>query len=296
MTAPSDTAAIEGGVSIASLRRIASVRLRAAGLDEADTDIRVLLGHALGMQDADLHAASAAPVADDARARFEGYLARRIAGESVARIIGQKEFWSLPFRLNSETLVPRPETESVVEAALAATPDRNARLSVLDLGTGTGILLAAILAERPYASGIGVDRSEGALAVARANLQSLGLGKRAQFVAGDWGAALGGMFDLVVCNPPYVAAREFEQLPLDVRKHDPHLALDGGEDGLDAYRALIPDLERLLNGEGVAVLELGRGQEPAVAGLAHAAGLVVATRARPDLAGIPRAMTLIRGS
>src|SRR5262249_29675588 len=150
----------------------------------------------------------------EARARFEGYLARRLAGEPVARLVGQKEFWSLPFRLSSETLVPRPETETVVEAALAVFPDEDARLSGLDLGTGTGILLAAFLAERPYASGVGVDRSEGALAMARANLQSLGLGERARFVAGDWGAALAGMFDLVVCNPPYVAAHEFEQLPL----------------------------------------------------------------------------------
>jgi release factor glutamine methyltransferase len=213
----------------------------------------------------------------------------------VARVVGQKEFWSLPFRLSSETLTPRPETETVVEAALAAFPHEDARLSVLDLGTGAGILLAAVLAERPYASGVAVDRSEGALAMAHANLQSLGLGERARFVAGDWGAALAGMFDLVVCNPPYVAAHEFEQLPLDVRKHDPHLALDGGEDGLDAYRALIPDLGRLLNGEGVAVLELGRGQEPVVAELARAAGLVVSAPARPDLAGIPRALALHAG-
>src|SRR5262249_6927655 len=207
-------------------------------------------------------------VSDEARARLQGYLARRMAGEPVARIVGQKEFWSLPFRLGRETLVPRPETETLVEAALTIFPDRDAPLSALDLGTGTGILLAALLAERPRASGIAVDRSEPALSVARANLRSLGFAPRAQFLVGDWGAALGARFDLILCNPPYIAKHEFEGLPLEVRNYDPHFALDGGEDGLDAYRALIPDVERLLNDEGAAVIELGRGQPPALSTLA----------------------------
>lgn len=288
-------AGTERDPSVAGLRRLASAHLREAGIEDAETDARVLLCHALGLSDADLRAAPVT-VSHQARAQFEGYIARRAAGEPVARIVGEKEFWSLRFRLGPETLVPRPETETVVETALAAFPDREAPLSVLDLGTGTGILLAAILHERPRATGIGIDRAERALSVARANLRSLGFGERARFVAGDWGAALGITFDLVVCNPPYVAAHEFRDLPLEVRAHDPHVALHGGEDGLDAYRGLIPDLARLLRSGGVAVLELGRGQEEAVAGLAHAAGWAVPAPACRDLAGIPRALTLKRRS
>jgi release factor glutamine methyltransferase len=192
------------------------------------------------------------------------------------------------------TLVPRPESETVVEAALAAFADRNASLRILDLGTGSGILLAAILAERPRATGLGIDRSEGALVVARANLQALGLGARADFACGEWGAALNEKFDLVVCNPPYIAAHEFARLSPEVCAHDPRLALDGGADGLSAYRAVISDLARLLRANGVAILELGRGQESPVAKLACDAGLLVAGPARPDLAGIPRALTLRR--
>ena len=281
-------------VSIAALRRSAAARLCEGGVESAEADARILLSHALGMEDAAILAESDVKVAEDARRRFEGFLARRLAGEPIARIIGRKEFWSRSFRLGPDTLVPRPETETVVEAALAAFPDRNAPLRVLDLGTGAGILLAAILAERPRASGLGVDRSEGALAVARANLAALDLGARAAFAGGDWGAALGGTFDLVVCNPPYIAAPEFPRLSLEVRDHDPHFALDGGVDGLDAYRAVVSDLARLLHAHGVAVLELGRGQEEAVANLARDSGLFVAGPARPDLAGIPRALTLRR--
>ena len=280
--------------SIGALRRSAAARLHEGGVESAEADARVLLSHALGMEDAAILAESDVKAAEDARRRFEGFLARRLAGEPIARIIGRKEFWSRSFRLEPDTLVPRPETETVVEAALAAFPDRNAPLRVLDLGTGAGILLAAILVERPRASGLGIDRSEGALVVARANLAALGLGARAAFAGGDWGAALGGKFDLVVCNPPYIAAPEFARLSLEVRDHDPHFALDGGADGLDAYRAVVSDLARLLHAHGVAVLELGRGQEEAVANLARDSGLFVAGPARPDLAGIPRALTLRR--
>jgi release factor glutamine methyltransferase len=284
----------ESEPSIGALRRAAAAQLRGGGIEAAESDARVLFAHVLGMEDAAILAESHAKAPEGARRRLEGFLARRLAGEPIARIMGRKEFWSRSFRLGTDTLVPRPETETVVEAALAAFPDRNAELRVLDLGTGAGVLLAAILAERPRASGVGIDRSEGALLVARANLESLGLGARAAFACGDWGTALNDKFDLVVCNPPYIAAHEFARLSDEVRAHDPRLALDGGADGLSAYRAVISDLARLLHAEGIAVLELGRGQEYAVANLTRDRGLVVAGPARPDLAGIPRALTLRR--
>jgi release factor glutamine methyltransferase len=277
--------------SIGALRRSVAGRLRKGGIESAEPEARILLSHALGMDDAAILAESKI-VPEDVQRQLEGFLARRLTGEPVARIVGRKEFWSRSFRLGPDTLVPRPETETVVEAALAAFPDRNAALRVLDLGTGAGILLAALLAERTRSFGLGIDRSEGTLLIARANLEALGLGTRAFFACGDWGAALGGKFDLIICNPPYIAAHEFAELSSEVRAHDPRLALDGGADGLDAYRTIISDLPRLLHAQGVAVLELGRGQEYAVANLAHDAGLSAAGPARPDLAGIPRALTL----
>ena len=282
----------ESETSIGALRLSAAVQLRKGGIESAELDARILLAHALGMEDAAVLAQSKAKMPEDARRRLEGFLERRLAGEPIARIVGRKEFWSRSFRLGPDTLVPRPETETVVEAALAAFPDRNAELRVLDLGTGSGALLAATLTERLRSFGIGTDRSEGALTVARANLVALGLGSRVAFACGDWGTALNAKFDLIVCNPPYIAAHEFKQLSLEVRDHDPHFALDGGVDGLDAYRAVVSDLARLLPAHGVAVLELGRGQESAVANLTRGAGLFVAGPARLDLAGIPRALTL----
>ena len=279
-------------ISIGALRHSMAVQLRKRGIESAELDARIILAHALGMEDAAILTQSEAKAPEDVRRRLEGFLARRLAGEPMARIVGRKEFWSRSFRLGPDTLVPRPETETVVEAALAAFPDRNAALRVLDLGTGAGILLAAILAERTRSFGLGIDRSEGALAIARANLEALGFGARAFFACGDWGAALGGKFDLIVCNPPYIAGHEFAALSSEVRAHDPRLALDGGADGLDAYRSIISDLARLLHTHGVAVLELGRGQEYAVTKLAGDAGLSAAGPARPDLAGIHRALTL----
>ena len=247
---------------------------------------------ALGLDDAALIAASDATVSAAQEQKLEVMVARRIEGEPVARIAGEKEFWSRSFRLGPETLVPRPETETLVEAALALFADRDAPLKVLDLGTGSGILLAAILLERPEAKGVGLDRSEAALAVARGNLERLGVGARARWVHGDWSAARGERYDLILSNPPYIPSEEIVELAREVRAFDPRLALDGGPDGLDAYRAIIADLPQLLSDMGAAVLELGAGQEAAVAGLARGQGLAVAGAVKPDLAGIPRALIL----
>ncbi len=272
-------------------QRIAA-RFEAAGIERPNAEARILLSLALGLDDAALVTASGMTVSVVQEKQLEAMVARRIKGEPVARIAGEKEFWSRSFRLNADTLVPRPETETLVEVALALFPARDAALTVLDLGTGSGILLAAILLERPNAKGAGLDRSEAALAAARDNLERLGVGARARWVHGDWAAARGERYDLILSNPPYIRSDEIVSLAREVREFDPRLALDGGPDGCDAYRAIIAELPQLLSDQGVAVLELGAGQEAAVAGIARGQGLVVAGAARPDLAGIARALIL----
>jgi release factor glutamine methyltransferase len=278
--------------SVAALRREIAARLRAAGIENAALDARVLVAHGAGLDPGELPAQTDREIDADAAQRVEQWTSRRIAGEPVARILGMKEFWSLCFKLGPDTLVPRPETETLVEAAVAARPERNAALRVLDLGTGSGALLAALLSERPFAFGIGVDRSFSALATARANLDTLGLGERAQFVCANWGDALAGPFDIVVANPPYIASDALRDLPREVREHDPRLALDGGRDGYDAYRAICGELKRLLGRHGIAILEIGEGQEAGVAAIARSLQLTVNGPVRCDLAGRPRAVVL----
>lgn len=287
------SAAREAGKTFGALRRDAVLRLREAGIENPEADARLLLCHAAGFDAAKLIAFENDEANVAAIGAFEHLLARRISGEPVARMTGRKEFWSLSFALNADTLVPRPETETLVEAALAEFPEREAKLRVLDLGTGTGALLAAILSERPHAVGVAVDRSEHALRIARDNLDRLGLANRAQFICGDWTAALGTRFDLIVSNPPYIAADEVALLSPEVRDHDPRLALDGGADGLDAYRSIVNRLPAHLTAGGVAVLELGQSQEPAVTDIVRRTGSIeVRTPARKDLSGIPRALVI----
>jgi release factor glutamine methyltransferase len=214
----------------------------------------------------------------------------------VARILGWKEFWGLPFKLNADTLVPRPETEIVVEAALATfSAHRSQLLRIVDLGTGSGALLLALLAELPNAFGIGTDISLAALECARDNAQALGLAARAAFVACDYGQAIAGGVDLLVANPPYVARGDIAGLAPEVRDFDPPRALDGGPDGLDGYRAIAADAGRLLAPHGVLMVELGRGQAAAVAALFAAAGLAVEPP-KHDLSGIARALVVRRFS
>ena len=275
-----------------ALRRRMAARLAAAGVETPDLDARLLLAHALAIPVAALVSEARAPVSAQEEARAEQLLARRLDAEPVARILGMREFWSLPFSLSPATLVPRPDTETVVEAALAALEDRTRPLRILDLGTGTGALVAALLTECPSAFGVAVDFSAEAARTARDNLTQLGLGARAAVLVGDWGAALTGGFDLVVSNPPYIATSDMADLDRDVRCHDPHAALDGGADGLEAYRRIIAALPRLLKPGAPAVLELGQGQEEDVALLARSAGLALCGPARRDLGGIARALVL----
>ncbi len=245
----------------------------------------MLLAHALNTTQADLTRDWTHEV--DVTS-FDALLARRAVFEPMAYILGRQGFWSLDFLTSPATLIPRPDSETIVEAAL----DLAAPARVLDLGTGTGCLLLSILHERPDAFGIGIDLAPEAAALARRNAQCLGLGSRAAFLCGDWAAALNGRFDLIVSNPPYIDSMAIPYLMPDVRLYEPRAALDGGHDGLDAYRAILRMLPNLLTPLGQAVLELGIGQGAAIAALAKALGFK--TRFRPDLAGIDRTIILRR--
>jgi release factor glutamine methyltransferase len=268
-------------------------RFNAEGIDSAELDVRMLVGAALNLDLTGLIAAAARRVTATEAARIAGFARRRIDGEPVARILGHKEFWGLKLQLSPETLVPRPDTETVVELALAmlrAAPIPDTRLRVADIGTGSGAILLALLHELPEAFGIGTDVSIAALRTARRNAADLELAERAAFVACDYAASLSGPFDLIVSNPPYVRSTDIADLANEVRYHDPHLALDGGTDGLDAYRALIPQAARLLGPGGALVVEAGRGQSSDVEGLMTAAGLTPAGPPGADLAGVLRAV------
>jgi release factor glutamine methyltransferase len=282
---------VAAGTSRAEARTRAAAYLAERGVETAALDARILVQDLLGLTSADLALRGDVPLSEDEAARLSAALARRAGGEPVARILGAWEFWGLPFRLSPATLVPRPDTETVVEAALALGHPREAPLRLLDLGTGTGCLLVALLAEWPRATGLGVDRSAEALATARDNAARNGVGARACFAGGDWAAAVRGPFDLIVSNPPYIAAGVIDGLAEEVRVHDPRLALDGGPDGLDAYRALIAQAPRLLAPGGRLVVEIGYDQEAALRGLAAESGLSVEA-VRRDLAGHPRAVVL----
>ncbi|MDE5464582.1 peptide chain release factor N(5)-glutamine methyltransferase [Bradyrhizobium sp. CSS354] len=281
------------GLSVESARRALAAQLRSAQLEEAELDARILLGAALGLDLTGLIAQAARLLAEAETSRLAQYAGRRIAGEPVARILGTREFWGLPFRLSEATLVPRPDTETVVELALEILRERQAshQIRIADIGTGSGAILLALLHEIPGASGVGTDLSLTALKTARDNAAALGLADRASFVACSYAAALRGPFDLIVSNPPYISSAEIPKLSIEVREHDPHLALDGGNDGYDAYRALIPQAAERLAPGGALIVEAGQGQARNIETLMTAAALVVDRPPKADLAGIPRAVS-----
>jgi release factor glutamine methyltransferase len=266
-----------------------AVRLAEAGIENARAEAWLLLAAATGRDPAALITGAGDALDPAARGRLENLLRRRIAREPIAYILGEKEFWSLPLAVGPGVLIPRSETETLVEAALDAIPDRRAKQRVLDLGTGSGCILLALLSELGNAAGLGVDASAAALETARANAARLGLAGRARFREGDWGRGLSGPFDLIVSNPPYVAAPDWQSLQPEIRDFEPRAALLAGVDGLDAYRALAPDGLRLLATCGRLVLEIGQGQGDAVAAILAAHGLDVVERRR-DLAGIERCL------
>ena len=282
------------GASVDAARRSLARRFRLHGLEAPTLDARILVGHALGLDHTGLAAEANRVLTPEEATAIAELSARRVAREPVARIRGEKEFWGLPFKVNSETLLPRPETETVVEAALAAF-DRDTRksraLRIVDLGTGSGALLLALLSELPRACGIGTDISIAALQCARDNAVALRLSARASFVACDYGAAVGAPADLLVSNPPYVARADIAALQAEVREFDPRRALDGGPDGLDGYRAIASQARGLLTPEGILVVEVGQGQFAAVTAIFAATGLEPAAPGY-DLSGIARALVM----
>ncbi len=281
------------GRTVETARRALIARFRTHAFDSAELDARILVGAALGLDLTGVIAAASRLVTVTEAARLEGFARRRLDGEPVARILGLKEFWGLPLQLSAATLVPRPDTETVVELALEmsrAAPHPDRRLRIADIGTGSGAILLALLSELPDAYGLGTDISAAALRTAKTNAARLGFATRADFVACDYAAALSGPFDLIVSNPPYIRSAEIADLATEVRDHDPHLALDGGTDGLDAYRALIPQAARLLVLRGALVVEVGHDQSGDIEGLMTAAGLTLERPAKADLAGIRRAV------
>jgi len=275
--------ACQPGESVGAWLCQAGQVLRAAAIENPRMEARWLLGHAMGVTAETLLRDPRAAVPPAAAQAITVMLARRARREPMAYITGSAGFWGLEFQVSPATLIPRADTEALVEAALELAPQAR---RVLDLGTGTGCLLLAVLSELPAASGIGVDLNPEAAALASRNAQALGL--PALFLAGDWADALDASFDLILSNPPYIEAAAIPALMPEVAGHEPPAALDGGVDGLDAYRRITAALPRLLAPGGLAVLELGQGQAPAVAQLARNAGLTW-LEARPDLNAIPRA-------
>jgi release factor glutamine methyltransferase len=249
----------------------------------------VLLAHALGFTQSDL---IRNPGQQIDTTIYERLLVRRIGHEPVALIVGRREFWSMEFMVSPASIIPRPDSETLIEAAVAAFGDRRQPTKIIDLGTGTGCLLLALLQEFPTAFGIGVDLAPDAAALAKANATQLGLRSRSAFLVGDWTEAISGSFDLVISNPPYIPGPEVATLMPEVAHYEPRLALDGGPDGYDAHRTILSDLNRLLEPNGIAILELGRGQANYVSYLAREAGFQASFRM--DLAEIPRAIVLNR--
>ena len=267
-------------------------RLAASRIVSAALEARCLVEAACGYERADLVANGHQPLGESAT-RLAALAARRLAGEPLARILGAREFWGLPFSLSPATLVPRPETETLVEAALrhcSSTRGKQHPWRILDLGTGSGCIGLSLLAELPHATLVALDRSFETLMTARGNARQHGVAARVSFIAGDWGNAIRASFDLVVANPPYVAVGDIQGLEVEVRDHDPRLALDGGADGLDAYRAIARGLPNLLAADGRAFLEVGKGQDGAVRALLESTELT-SFSCHADLAGILRVVS-----
>ena len=281
------------GQTVDSARRGLTARFKSGQIDSAELDARILVGAVLGLDLTGMIAVANRHLTSAEAARLEEFARRRLDGEPVARILRFREFWGLPLKLSAATLVPRPDTETVVELALEmlrAAPRPGHPSRIADIGTGSGAILLALLSELPGAFGVGTDISADALQTAHSNAIDLKLADRAGFVACDYAAALSGPFDLIVSNPPYIRSAEIAGLATEVRDHDPRAALDGGADGLDAYRALIPQAARLLAPGGALVVEVGQGQSGDIERLMTVAGLTVSAPAKTDLAGIRRAV------
>jgi release factor glutamine methyltransferase len=281
------------GAALAAAAR----RLGESGSQTPGLDARLLMEWAAGWEAARLISASQDELRANVAERFRRAVAERAGGRPVARIVGSREFWGLDFELGDETLVPRPDTETLVGSVLSRVeaPRSEWRGRICDLGTGSGAILVTLLSELPAASGVGVDLSTAAIDIARRNGERHGVTGRVDWLCGDYTEVPRERFDILVANPPYVATAEISGLALEVRAHDPHLALDGGSDGLDAYRTIAARLPQLIHPGGLVALELGVGQADSVAQLTSRHGLD-SISVDPDIAGIPRVLVGWYGS
>jgi release factor glutamine methyltransferase len=273
--------------TIAEAFRATSMTLASAGVPEPAKDARLLLSHALGLSSDRLIMAMQDPVPDSAEARLASMIEARCNRQPISQIIGRRQFWGRDFVVTPDVLDPRPETEVLIAAALSAPFTR-----VLDLGTGSGAILVTLLSERPSAQGVATDLSPAALAVAQDNAARLGVADRASFLPGSWFDPVEGKFDLIVSNPPYIAADEMPGLSPEVLNWEPHLALTPGGDGLDAYRAIAASAPHYLQPKGRLLMEIGPNQGAAVSALCLAAGLA-SPRILQDLDGRDRVVTAL---
>lgn len=279
-------------MTVKDLLKQLRLRFAASGLDTPDLDARILVRHCLQLTDSDLITGQMQPTPDQMTA-LDAAIERRLAREPVSRILGYREFWGLRFKITPDTLDPRADTERLVEMALESmknTPPAR----ILDLGTGTGCILLALLTEFPQATGLGIDINPGAVDVSRENMESIGLSDRASFRQGNWTDSLtesDGPFDLIVSNPPYIPEADIESLSVEVRNHDPILALVGGRDGLEPYRILITEIKKFLSPQGRALFEIGQNQDADLVRLVEESGLKL-VRIGADYAGIPRVVEI----
>jgi release factor glutamine methyltransferase len=272
--------------------RFAVLELQRAEIESASLDARLLLQHVLGVSREQLLADDRLVMTQQQEAQYNELVAKRVRRQPVAQLTGKREFWGISFSVSENTLDPRPDSETLIDAVLRRMKDRDAPYRILDLGTGTGCLLLTLLSEYPSALGVGVDICEQALSVAERNAASLwgrssGITQRVRFVRSCWAEQLQGEFDIIISNPPYIPTGAIALLAPEVKEYEPHLALDGGEDGFDCYRAIMKQLPGLLAADGIAAFEIGIGQHRDLPAIVEENGLQVAG-IKEDLAGIPR--------
>ena len=279
--------------SIQDTLKLATERLLVSGIEGARSEARHLLAHVLNLSVAQVFARENDPLSANDIEKFEVVLSERAAGKPFAHITNTREFWSLPFKVSPATLIPRPDSETIPELAIKLFEEADSPRDILDLGTGSGCLLCSLLTIFKEAHGVGVDLSSDALEIAALNAKELQLESRTIFKQSSWLENIAGSFDLIVSNPPYIETNTIAKLSADVREHEPHLALDGGTDGLDAYRNIIPGSFSVLRPDGVLILEVGIGQAEEVTEIALKAGYLRGSR-RTDIAGIERALSFYK--
>lgn len=276
-------------ISCADILTLAKTQLRAAGVESSALDADLLLAEVLDVTREKIIGYPEMEMRQDECDRFLALVNRRVQREPMAHLLGRREFWGRVFKVTKDTLDPRPDSETLIEAVLEQFPDRMRVLKILDLGTGTGCLLLTLLAEFPNARGVGVDICEAALGVAKENARKLGVANRAEFVIDNWAEGVETTFDLVISNPPYIKNSDIEALEPEVARYEPRGALAGGADGLECYRQIAPQLNRLLAEKAVVVLEFGQGQEWQVREEFEASNLSFVSFEK-DLAGVTRCL------